>query len=107
MMDHPTFNDMYDEAARHPDYWAELTMLSFSEDMLGAMQAQSVARACSLSRRAVPLAVHVPLLEDDHGRYPVHPSAKQSRSRDGPRLRRPRANHRDAQGIIVSRDDLA
>ena len=36
---------MHEEAARYPDYWAELAMLSFSEDMLGAMQAQSVARA--------------------------------------------------------------
>jgi hypothetical protein len=48
---HPTFSDMHEEAARYPDYWAELAMLSFSEDMLGAIQAQSVARACSLSRR--------------------------------------------------------
>ena len=43
-MHHPTFSDMYDEAARHPDYWAELTMLSFSEDMLEVMQAKSVTR---------------------------------------------------------------
>jgi hypothetical protein len=49
-MMHPTFSDMYDEAARHPDYWAELAMLCFSEDVLDAMQAQSVARA-ELARR--------------------------------------------------------
>jgi hypothetical protein len=49
-MHHPTFSDMYDEAARHPDYWAELTMLSFSEDMLEAMQAKSGTRA-DLARR--------------------------------------------------------
>ena len=65
-MDHPTFNDMYDEAARHSDYWAELAMLSFSEDMLEAMQAKSVTRA-ELARRLGTSPGHVTRLLSGSG----------------------------------------
>ncbi len=65
-MDDPTFSDMYDEAARHPDYWAELTMPSFSEDMLEAMQAKSVTRA-KLARRLGTSPGHVTRLLSGSG----------------------------------------
>ena len=65
-MDHPTFSDMCDEAARHPDYWAELAMLSFSEDVLEAMQAKSVTRA-QLARRLGTSPGHVTRLLSGSG----------------------------------------
>ena len=65
-MDDPTFSDMYDEAARHPDYWAELAMLSFSEDVLEAMQAKSVTRA-ELARRLGTSPGHVTRLLSGSG----------------------------------------
>ena len=49
-MKHLSFKDMWEEVEKHPDYWAELAMLDFSEDVLKAMRAQSVTRA-ELARR--------------------------------------------------------
>jgi transcriptional regulator with XRE-family HTH domain len=50
MMKHMTFREMFDEVEKHPDYWAELAMLHFSEEVLAAMREQSVTRA-ELARR--------------------------------------------------------
>ncbi len=44
-MKHMTFKAMFEEVEKRPDYWAELAMLDFSEDVLDAMRAQSVTRA--------------------------------------------------------------
>ena len=49
-MKHMTFREMFEEVEKHPDYWAELAMLYFSEEVLGAMREQSVTRA-ELARR--------------------------------------------------------
>lgn len=61
-MKHPSFTVMSQEVEKHPDYWAELAMLCFSEDVLDAMRAQSVTRAV-LTRRLGTSPGHVtPLL---------------------------------------------
>src|SRR5664280_3444949 len=57
-MKHLSFNDMWEEVEKHPDYWAELAMLSFSEEVLDAMRAQSVTRA-ELARRLDTSPGHV------------------------------------------------
>jgi transcriptional regulator with XRE-family HTH domain len=57
-MDHMSFREMYEEAEKHPDYWAELTMLHFSEEVLAAMRGQSVTRA-ELARRLGTSQGHV------------------------------------------------
>jgi transcriptional regulator with XRE-family HTH domain len=57
-MRHLSFKDMWEEVEKHPDYWAELAMLSFSEDVLDAMRAQSVTRA-ELARRLGTSPGHV------------------------------------------------
>ena len=49
-MKHMTFREMFEEVEKHPQYWAELAMLDFSEEVLGAMREQSVTRA-ELARR--------------------------------------------------------
>jgi len=55
---HMTFKAMYEEVEKQPDYWAELAMLYFSEDVLAAMRAQSVTRA-ELARRLGTSPGHV------------------------------------------------
>jgi transcriptional regulator with XRE-family HTH domain len=57
-MDHMSFREMYEEAEKHPDYWAELAMLYFSEEVLAAMRSQSVTRA-DLARRLGTSQGHV------------------------------------------------
>jgi len=57
-MKHLSFKDMWEEVEKHPDYWAELAMLDFSEDVLDAMRAQSVTRA-ELARRLGTSPGHV------------------------------------------------
>lgn len=57
-MKHLSFKDMWEEVEKHPDYWAELAMLDFSEDVLDAIRAQSVTRA-ELARRLGTSPGHV------------------------------------------------
>ena len=65
-MKHLGFKDMWEEVEKHPDYWAELAMLSFSEDVLEAMQAKSVTRA-ELARRLGTSPGHVTRLLSGSG----------------------------------------
>lgn len=65
-MKHLSFKDMWEEVEKHPDYWAELAMLYFSEDVLDAMRAQSVTRA-ELARRLGTSPGHVTRLLSGSG----------------------------------------
>jgi transcriptional regulator with XRE-family HTH domain len=66
MMAHPTFSDMYEEVAKHPDYWAELAMLYFSEDVLEHMRTLGITRA-ELARRLGTSPSHVTRLLSGSG----------------------------------------
>jgi len=65
-MKHLGFKDMWEEVEKHPDYWAELAMLDFSEDVLDAMRTQSVTRA-ELARRLGTSPGHVTRLLSGSG----------------------------------------
>jgi transcriptional regulator with XRE-family HTH domain len=66
MMGHLTFKDTWEQVVRHPDYWAELAMLHFSEDVLEHMRAQGVRRA-ELARRLGTPPSHVTRLLSGSG----------------------------------------